>query len=70
MAKHDKESNLNAGLLTDAEGPDDATREAILSRLEPRVPSVVGNLADLQRAGAAVAVEPAPAKADVKADKK
>lgn len=72
MPKHDKEQNLNAGLLTEEDGPDQATREAILTRLQAREPSVVGNLADLQRAGGLIAtsqassfaegVEPPPGK--------
>lgn len=33
-------------------GPDADTRAAILARLEPKEPSIVGNLADLQRLGA------------------
>lgn len=72
MPKHDKSTNLNAGLLTEEDGPDAATREALLARLAPREPSVVGNLADLQRAGGLIAtsqassfsegVEPPPGK--------
>ena len=72
MPKHDKSTNLNAGLLTEEDGPDKATREALLTRLQAREPSVVGNLADLQRAGGLIAtsqassfsegVEPPPGK--------
>lgn len=49
---------LNCGRLFDfdgnltATGMDDATRDAIVSRTEPRTTNVVGNLADLQRLGA------------------
>lgn len=41
-------------------GPDADTRAAILARLEPKVPSIVGNYADLQRLGA----ENAPKKGE------
>lgn len=51
---------LDCGQLTDFEGNtaepgiDETTRAAIERTLEPRSTNVVGNLADLQRAGAAV----------------
>lgn len=50
----------NCGVLFNSEGvvpngPDASTRERIASQLAPRGPEVVGNLADLQRAGAAAA---------------
>lgn len=51
---------LDCGKQTDydgnpaAAGMDDATRTELLSRLGPRTTHVVGNLADLQRGGAAV----------------
>ena len=59
MPKHDKETNLNAGLLTEEDGMDAGTRAAIEARLAPRQPSVVGNLADLQRAGGLIVTQQA-----------
>ena len=51
MPKYDRETNLNAG-LPEHDGLDEVGRQEILNRLQPRVPGVVGNYADLQRGGA------------------
>jgi hypothetical protein len=51
MPKYDRETNLNAG-LPEHDGLDEVGRQEILRRLQPRVPGVVGNYADLQRGGA------------------
>lgn len=64
MPKHDKEQNLNAGLLTEEDGQDAATREAIVRRLAPRQVNLVGNFADLQRGGGKVATGQTDSMAD------
>lgn len=55
MAKYDKESNLNSGLIYEGDGQDPGTAEVLAKALAPRETNLVGNLADLQRGAGAVA---------------
>lgn len=55
MPSFDKEHALNAGLISEGDDQDASTREALLRALAPRQTNVVGNLADLQRAGGLIA---------------
>lgn len=64
MPKHDRETGLHAGLLTEADGMDETTRAAIVRRLAPRQVNLVGNLADLQRGGGKVATGQTDSMAD------
>ncbi len=55
MPKHDRETGLHAGSISEEDGMDATTRDAIVRRLAPRQTNLVGNFADLQRAGGLIA---------------
>lgn len=64
MPKHDLDTGLHAGSISEGDGMDQTTRDAIVRRLAPRQVNLVGNLADLQRAGGKIATDQGSTLAD------